>query len=482
MPVGKRQQSNAMLYTTITFVGLFLVAASIAVVFYLKFEDQIKIAETAQSDYEKMVSTAEQRQGMGKIIGTVPRRKSGLGTMVDYLDQTIGLIIGNSFEDTSAEVKIDNVNTKVKETLELVTKGPPIISADDPNTGGLVRVIEKLKAKNDEFLNTIIITRGQLEQLNTRFDDAMAASFEKEKTLLAEKDKYEQQVNEIQANYDELKTLLEQSTEQQVQTIMTQLEQNRADSKRLNQQLMKTQAELKVAQGRAKRVQAELNTIVPPPDSEVAAFKPDGKLVLIDEQTGIVHLDIGSDDRVYRGLTFSVYDKSLPIPRDGKGKAEIEVFNVDKNISTAKIVRLDKRNPIVLDDIIANLIWDSSKINVFVVAGEFDLDGNGRNDPTAVDKIQALVEKWGGIVTDNVSIETDFVVLGKAPRVLRKPTFEQLEVYPEATAKYEASLKRLAHYKEVQNRIETLSIPVFNAERFLDFIGYSEKAGKAGAF
>ena len=36
MPAGKRQQSNAMLYTVITFVGLFLISTVIAVVFYLQ--------------------------------------------------------------------------------------------------------------------------------------------------------------------------------------------------------------------------------------------------------------------------------------------------------------------------------------------------------------------------------------------------------------------------------------------------------------
>ncbi len=482
MPLGKRQQTNAMLYTVVTFVGLFIIAASVAVIFYLKFEDQRKIAETAQADYEKMVSSAEQREGLGKIIGTIPRRKSGLGLMVEYLDKMTQTIIGGIAEDTSAEVKIDTVNTKVNQTLELLAQGNSGVTPDDPNTGGLTRVIEKMKSKNDELTAAMLAANDQLDQLRTRFDDAMATSFEKEKVLLNEKEKYQQQVNEIRTNYNELKVLMEQTTEQQVQIILTQLERNRVNSKKLNQQLLKTQAELKVTQDRVAYIQEKLQAIVPPPDSEITAFRPDGKIILLDERERIVSLNIGSNDRVYRGLTFSVYDKNVPIPRDGKGKAEIEVFNVTENISTAKIVRSEKRKPILLNDIIANLIWDSEKINVFVVAGDFDLDGDGRVDSEAAYKIKILIEKWGAKVSDNVSIDTDFVVLGKAPRALRKPTFEQLEIYPGAMEKYDASLQKLNHYKGVQSLSQTLSVPIFNTERFLDFIGYSKRSGQAGAF
>ena len=40
MPPGKRRQSNAMLYTLITFVGLFIIATTVAVIYYVKAEEQ----------------------------------------------------------------------------------------------------------------------------------------------------------------------------------------------------------------------------------------------------------------------------------------------------------------------------------------------------------------------------------------------------------------------------------------------------------
>ena len=231
-----------------------------------------------------------------------------------------------------------------------------------------------------------------------------------------------------------------------------------------------------------KLTQNELEKLVPPPDSEAPAFKADSKILLVDYQSRIVHLNIGSNDHVYRGLTFSVYEKNAPIPRDGKGKAEIEVFNIEKNISAARIIHSQRGKSIVVDDIVANLIWDSDRVNTFAVSGQFDLNNDGNIDYGGVDKIKALIERWGGQVSDAVSINTDFVILGEAPRVRRKPTFEEMEIYPTAMEEYEASVQRLADYNKVQQRTQDLSIPIFNTERFLYFIGYKTQSSRAGAF
>ena len=46
-----------------------------------------------------------------------------------------------------------------------------------------------------------------------------------------------------------------------------------------------------------------------------------------------------------------------------------------------------------------------------------------------------------------------------------------------AMRKYEQSLQKLDHYEEVLKLAKDLSIPIFNTERFLCFIGYKTQAG-----
>ena len=476
MPAGKRPQSNAMLYTLITFVGLFIVTTILSVVYYVQSEKQRDIADTANRNLEKVLSKSEQRKGLGKIVGSIPRNKSGLGTMVSYLDEMITLILGGPIEETSAETKVENANSKAKSLLDNLAKEN--ISTEN----GLIATLENTKAILEDTEKSEVALIGELDELRKEFDKTRKVSFEKEQTLLAEKGKFQQQVEEIKLQYNELKNLMEQKTEQQVQILVAQLDEERAKLKEIKDELGETKAKYMRADNKMKRIQMDLDKLVPPPDSAVASFKPDGKIMLIDDQTKIVHLNIGSEDKVYRGLTFTVYDSSLPIPKDGKGKAEIEVFNIEKNTSTARIIYSNIKNPIILNDNIANLIWDGDKANEFVVAGAFDIDNNSKIDYDAPEKIKALIEKWGGQVAHSVSVETDFLVLGKAPVVSKKPSFEDMEMNPLAMEKYERSVVRLNYYKEMLKLANSLSVPILNYEKFLYFIGYKTQSGKAGAF
>ncbi len=468
MPPGKKQQSNTMLYTLIVFVGLFIVATAGAVIFYVKAEEHRKSAEDLERQM-KDLATSSERSKLGAIVGTKPSRESWLGQMVEHLDQMITLIVGGVPQPTSAEVKVSETNTKVENALTPVKK---YLDITDPGKTGLIQVIEGLKGKLDNSTNANADLQKQFDDLQQRYDDNMKANLEKEKVLLAEKEKYKQQVENTQQDYKELEELLRKNTDEQVQTLSAQLHEERTNLRTTNQELLKTQAELKESEELMRRAQQELREIKPAPDREVAAFKPDGKTILVDNQAKVVHLNIGSDDHAYRGLRFTVYDRSTSVTKDGEGKAEVEIFDIAKNHSAARIIRSEINRPILEGDVVANLIWDRSKINVFAVAGDFDLGNDGVIDFDAIEKITAIIEKWGGKVADDVSIDTDFLVLGRAPVVYREPTREEIETDPIAMQRYNASLRKLNQYKEVQSRAEALWIPIFNYERFLYFIGY----------
>jgi hypothetical protein len=481
MAIGKRSGSDSTLYALIVFVILFVVSITVAIFFYLKFEEQRGLADTAQKRLNEVVNPSEY-QKIGALIGAEQSGKSWLKTALDDLDEAIMLIVPGIPSDTSAEVKVQEATTKVRDAVVALAKQNPELATMDPNDA-LLQVTEKLGAALKNTRDEGTATREQLAILQGRFDDAMKAGNEKESILLAEKDKFQQQLEKVSGDYNELKGLLEKKADEQVKDLYSRLDREKAGREETNKQLLKTQAELRMAQERIQRILKEdVWPVRPPPDAQVASFEPDGKVILVDDQAQIVHINLGSDDRVYRGLTFSIYDKGQPIPRDGKGKAEIEVYNVEKNISAARILKSELKNPIVVDDIAANLIWDRVKTNTFVIAGDFDLNGDTKIDADAVDKIKGLVEKWGGKVADTVTVNTDFVILGTPPEVGKKPTFEESAAAPGAMEKYEKQVERLAKYKDIQSQAQMLSIPVLNADRFLYFIGYKTRAGEPSAF
>jgi predicted RNase H-related nuclease YkuK (DUF458 family) len=468
-----------MLYTVVVFVVLFLVAAIAAVAYYMKYEQQRKVANDATNKMREMAKDREW-QTIAQTVGQKDLRDSYLAALLGYVDDATGMILGKPLEQTSVEVKLQTAKEKYLETLNTLAQEPVGLSDLDPNTIGLTRIAERLKAKLTDSNDMLVALNNNLQQLQGVLAETKRVSNETQRKLIDEKEQYRQQVEQIKKDYEELSALTKQTSSEQIQTIITERDQARNEVESLNGGLMQMEAKLRLAHDRLEDLQKQVWSYMGPPDSNVPAYKPDGHIMLVDNQ--IVHLDIGTDDRVYRGLTFAVYDKAIGIHKNGKGKAEIEVFDVRKNVSQARVVRSQVKRPIVVDDIVANLIWDSDKTYNFVVQGEFDLNGDGQSEYDAIEKIAGLIESWGGQVIETVSVDTDYVVLGGQPRVLKKPTFEDMEADPAITEKYEASVRKYEHYNQVQKRAAELWIPVFNTERFLYFIGYKTLAARPTAF
>jgi len=491
MPPGKRRQSNAMLYTLITFIGLFIIATTVAVIYYVRAEELRTSAADLQDQMDDLASNEELRL-LGNIVGPKLPGQSRLGTMVSHLDRMVKLIKGAPVPPTvNAEVKVGTAMDAVVPVLANARNYVPLRTAEpnaatpdaiDPNQIALTLVMGDLLTELQQTIELQNATQQQLTDLRGRYDGAIATMQQSEEELTAKVEQYRQQVQEIKSDYNDLRLLVEQSSEQRVENLLSQLDQEKANSRQLNQELLRTQAEWNVAQERLADAMAKVGEIKPPPDEEAAARTPDGKVVLVDETAGVVTLDLGSDDRVYRGLTFSIYDRTGGIPEDGKPKAEVEIFAVDKKVSTARILSSNAKNPITTGDVAANLIWDRQKDNQFVIVGEFDLNEDGEPEYDAIRRIGDLIQKWGGTIAEDVSARTDFVLLGTEPKVPPQPSLEILAVDPTATEKYNAATQRRQRYEEVQRRAQALWIPIFNYDRFLHFTGYASHVGKAGAF
>jgi hypothetical protein len=243
-----------------------------------------------------------------------------------------------------------------------------------------------------------------------------------------------------------------------------------------------SQAELDLTHQRLKGAMDKLDKVEPALNRLPEVYKSDGKVTVLDEQAGVVYLNLGSKDRIYQGLTFAVYDGSGAIPKDGKGKAEVEVFRILTDTCAARVVSKDPKRPIVMDDIVANLIWDKDKVYKFSLVGDFDVNRDGRIDPDGIEAVSRLVVKWGSETTDEISAQLDAVILGQAPQVPAKPSAQDLEVDPQAEQKYDAAQRRLDHYKAIQQKAEALMIPILPYDTFLYLIGYRGQSLKPGAF
>lgn len=479
MPAGKRQQSNTMLYTVIVFVALFLISTVFAVVFYIRSEDFRDREGKLQRDMDSFIARSEKSR-VQAIVGAKVPSQSFLGSMVTYHDQTVSLVLGQPTDESSVEIKTE---LSVNRVRDIIAKAQPFIEFEkvDPNSG-LVTVVDKLVAALATAAETHTALNEKIVELQKELDSTVSTSQANNKLLEDEKNKYQDQADEVLQRYEDLKLAWEQSGDDRAATIIERLEQERTSAQELQQNLLKTQAQLDITHGRMSDALEDLRKVTPVPSLEAITFSPDGKITLVNEVAGVVYLNLGSSDRVYKGLTFSVYDKASAIPKDGKSKAEVEIFRVLEKSAAARIVSRDPRNPISTDDIVANLIWDRDHVHEFVIAGEFDLNEDGFMDNDAIERISGLIQQWGGRVVDTVSADTHVVLLGSMPIVPEKPTFDDLEVDPLAQDRYEASMRRMGLYQDIHENAKSLMIPMYKYEKFLYLIGYKSSVAKPGAF
>ena len=452
MAARQASQSNAMLYSMITFVALFVIAAVLAVVYYVKSEDFRITAEELNTD--------------------VREDKEELRAVEDIVNNLYSFILGQqAAEKVSAAMQFNEISVEITK-LNKDVLGQDVNPAIGPNGVALLKTIEGLKLKLDNARTEIDDLQGINEDLQVDLDNATAQVEQNRQDFLAELDQFQSSYDKTRESFDNLKADMDNATAEQIDTFQAKLdtEQTKLQQKQLD--LQATEKKLDDSDTLLQDALTKLEAIKPKPDQEAQAYEPDAQIVRIDSQNGIVYLDAGIKDHVYRGLTFAIYDRNKPIPENGEGKAEIEVFQVSEQVSAARIVKSDTKDPIAKEDIVANLIWDRNTPNQFVVAGDFDFNNDGRIDADGAQRIAELIERYGGTVADTITVDTDFLIVGVEPVSLRRPTQQEMDIDPMAQQRYEMSTKKIDAYNQLLGNAGSLGIPVFNQKRFLYLIGY----------
>ncbi|MHC5083496.1 MAG: hypothetical protein ACYTET_06110 [Planctomycetota bacterium] len=464
------QQNNAMLYALITFVALFIIATVCAVIFYIKSEEFRTQYENGKSDWQKIASIGEQGK-LSKIVGKPEKGKSYLGTIQKLVDDLYSIFLGQEAgKDIPATVKFNEISMKTGEII--VALGDDASPAIGPSGVALLQTITDLKQKLDAARAEIENLNGIQTTLQDDLDDMDAQAAADRAQQLAEVDRFQKEADQISAQFDQLKATLEEGFEEQIDDFKNKLEAEQAKLRQKQLDLQENEKKLEETNVLLDGALTKLDVLKPDADNEVQAFDPDAQIVRVDLKNGIIYLDAGIQDRIYRGLTFAIYDRNKPIPEDGKGKAEIEVFQVAERVSAARLVRSDINDPVVKEDIVTNLIWDSETTNRFVVAGNFDFNNDGRIDADGDQRIVELIERWGGTIMEDITVNTDFIVVGVEPAALPRPTQNEIDIDPMAQIRYQRSVDAANSYNAMLKKAQQLGVPVFNQKRFMYLIGY----------
>lgn len=461
-----RPQRKSPPYALIIFVFMWLLSTIFAVLFYMQSEkSKVQTAE-AKKEIRTWVLEAEKPsyQDVVALVNDDGQRNS---SVVSKLAEQIRAL----------QARIDSTaggESLVQSTKSLV------------ETNGRIDVA--LKNVGEEATPALIQALTNMQN-KVRTESARIRTLETEKTgLVSEiakaRTEYQARDEAAQKSIAETKRLLDSvqteltSTKAEVESVLTRTSGEKetlakkfeADLQQRNNALEKVNEGLDKSRAEVMRLRGELAKLKPRLEPTMATL-PDGKIIRVTKGTNMVFLNLGKNDRIEPGMTFGVYDPEAKIAdtKDKKEptKASIEVVEVWDNESLARI----QTGTAIEGDVFASPIYhrENPRKFHFVVFGDFDLDGDGIYTAVERDRMVRLVQSHGGIVDDEISTLTDFLVLGVMPSASSPaftPNSDQAKAL-DATRKTEQK-----QFDTLVTKAKEFAIPVFNANRFLAMVGY----------
>ena len=348
------------------------------------------------------------------------------------------------------------------------------LQIDPRNNTFLVGEIKSLRGRLDFSKQAVDDLTKRKQEAEQRAADALAAKTASEQTSLKLVDDLRSNLTDLQKKFVDYQAEIDahnKDTEQQIQQIRAEAKKSLDESAAQIAQLTQVNDNLREQIRKIGRPGTGRANVATHPE-----LQPKGKIISIIKDDRLVYIDRGRFERIVLGMTFEVYDKVTGVVTDPHdkdnlhGKATIEVVSISEHSSVARIVRSDPVQSIVEGDVIANVVYDPTTVYKFVVFGEFDIDNVGQATVSDRRRIETMITVWGGVLTDTLSYDTDFIVLGKEP--VLPDALPAGTVDPDKIAVHAAQLKKYELYQTYAKAAHEQGIPILNQNRFLSLVGY----------
>ena len=150
---------------------------------------------------------------------------------------------------------------------------------------------------------------------------------------------------------------------------------------------------------------------------------PSGEITWVSLPTKTVWINRGRADSLQRGIRFAVYAADSNTSAKAVEKGNIEVTRIVADHQAECRILDDKfADPMTSNDKIFTAFWSPGQQNHFALAGNMNLDGDGRNQ---VNTAIGLIKSYGGVVDcwldeqghrqGQISAATQYVIHGDAP-------------------------------------------------------------------
>jgi len=324
---------------------------------------------------------------IGVMYGKGEDNKEALAQAIDKLDATKGDLAKQSAELKKWE---DAVGVPVQRVAVLLREEE---KADFMAYLARVESVQR---------NTSSAFESTYSRMNKARDDANNAIEDLDKNNQQTEESIRSTIKKVYATQDRTET-----------TKTTMADTLSKEQDRTDKALKGLEAYQQEHDGTVKRIAAEKDALIekfsrvetelhPPPSKKIVA---DGRIAAADVVTGIVSIDLGLDDRVRPGMVFKVFRQDEAGALIEKGKIRVtHVVHTHRSIAGTIEIK-DVTYPFVQGDLID--APDFPEIKKVILIGTFDEDtGHSREE------VIGFITKYGGVVVDEVDIDTDFVVAG----------------------------------------------------------------------
>ncbi|MCE5327580.1 MAG: hypothetical protein LLG01_14335 [Planctomycetaceae bacterium] len=459
------QRRKAPPYALIVFVFLFLVASALAVHQYLQRDEADKKTKKAEQDMEAWIAKPEREKpryvSMVSTYQDDKQKQRAPRTVTDQFQSQIRELVarinGIAGDDADAAIAgVDSFYKQIGSNRGLLTEAADLLTQRD-NANKLVEEMQgNVNKVNNELNSAKKMTEKLVEdhQANMANRDAQILELREQiKTQGQEKDKILTLANEEHAaKIKEKEEAIKQTTEQ-----VHGVSKSAREWKRKFDEVRE-----KIAQ-KTKRIET--------------ATAPDGKVLRVSDEGGqFAYVNLGSRDGVEVGYIFSVFPQT-GIPKLGDNPEEVQkgsliVVSVGQDVSRCQVTEVKKKeNPLVANDLVVNVAFDSIRKWKFVVEGLFNLHGpdSGASEQGSVE-VTLLLRRLGAEVTDVLDVDVDFLVMGVEPPAPKRP---EDEAPPQVWEVYKQADKVRKRYAEMRKMASDLRIPIINTNTFLAMTGYT---------
>lgn len=340
----------------------------------------------------------------------------------------------------------------------------------------LVQQTDSLSKERDALNTELKTLQGQFLALQNQHKSEVGVADTGRKA--AEKDlqdligKKDEEVRSKQKQIDELRVTINE--------VQTELD---------NEKLSRAQAEKKL--GEEIQLLTAINDKLRLKIDEITktSFEvPNGEIRWVDNQNGLVWINLGEADNLPKRLTFSVYNKKHNGVARGSDdiKGAIEITRIiDAHTAEARITRDDLYRPIAKGDPIFTPVWSAGRKENFSFVGVIDLDNDGKSDRQQLHELIASagaaidneVDDTGKRIryvrfpgesvehdenTPGIDVNTKFLVICKIPEIAEAVKEEDKE-------RIERMLKQ---YKAMQKEAVQQGVRIVRLNDFLTWIGY----------